>query len=77
MSGFLFLICREDDEKYRNSRAGEDMCGLPGNFNFYEIVRTGNFNISQHLQFFSSQLTLQFALCFKFEFTELCGSSTF
>jgi hypothetical protein len=39
MPGFLLLLCREDEERYQSSRTGEDMCGVPQNFIFYEIVR--------------------------------------
>jgi hypothetical protein len=38
----------KDDERYESSHAGEDMYGVPGNFIFYEIVRTGNSNVFQH-----------------------------
>jgi hypothetical protein len=63
-----FLLCREDDERHQGLRATEDMCGVPPNFIFYEIVRKKNFNIFQqymqvnHLSFhslFPSYTTLQ------------------
>jgi hypothetical protein len=49
MAGFLFLLCREDMEGYQSSHTGEDMCGVPGNFDFYEIVSTTFPSISSHL----------------------------
>jgi hypothetical protein len=49
MPGFLFLLCREDDKRYQSSHTGEDMCEVPRNFIFYEIVRTMDLNVLQHL----------------------------
>jgi hypothetical protein len=43
----LFLLCREDDEKYQSIFTREDMCGVLQNFIFYEIVRNTTFNFSQ------------------------------
>jgi hypothetical protein len=43
----LFLLCREEDEKYQNVCTREDMSGVPQNFIFYEIVRSEDFNFSQ------------------------------
>jgi hypothetical protein len=48
MPGFLLLLCREDYKRHESLRTGEDMCGVPGNFIFYEIVRIRYFNVSQH-----------------------------
>lgn len=46
---FLFLFCREDDERYQSFRMEEDIYGVPWNFIFYEIVRKMYFNSSKHL----------------------------
>jgi hypothetical protein len=75
MPGFLFLLCKEDEQRYQSSDTGEDMCGVPDNLIFYEISTFPSVSfrlfslmiIVQLFLYFSSSLIYKFLHTYKFQ----------